>query len=163
MVADSAFVAPGATVAGDVTVGERTSIWFGCVVRSERERVEIGAETNLQDLVVVHTDPGFPTLVGDRVTVGHRAVLHGCTVEDDALIGMGAVILNGARIGRGAVVAAGAVVTEGTEVPEMTVVAGVPAKPRDLPVPDVPRHNVASYLELAEMYRDATEEAGRTS
>lgn len=156
-IAESAFVAPGALVAGDVSIGERASIWFGSVVRSESERVEIGADSNLQDLTVVHADPSFPTLIGERVTVGHRAVLHGCIIEDDALIGMGAVVLNGARVGRGAVVAAGAVVTEGSEVPEMTVAVGVPAKPKDLPVPDVPRHNVASYKQLAEWYGRALE------
>ena len=149
----SAYVAPGAVLAGDVRLGARASVWFGCVLRSEVEAITIGQESNVQDLSVVHTDPGSPVVLGDRVTVGHRVVLHGCTVEDDALIGMGAVVLNGAVIGRGAVIAAGAVVTAGTVVPEMSLYAGVPAKRLDRPVPDVPRINVEAYLMLAEAYR----------
>lgn len=150
--ADTAFVAPGATVAGDVTVGEHASIWFGCVVRSERAPLWIGAETNVQDLTVIHADPEYPVRIGARVTIGHRVVLHGCVVEDDALIGMGAVVLNGAMIGAGAVIAAGAVVAPGTSVPPMTLAMGVPAKAIDRPVPDVPRPNVAGYRELAGWY-----------
>ena len=149
----SAFVAEGVFLVGDVHLGARSSVWFGCVLRSEVERITIGQETNVQDLTVVHTDPGSPVVIGDRVTVGHRAVLHGCTVEDDALIGMGAVVLNGAVIGRGAVVAAGAVVPQGMQVPEMSLVVGIPAKVLDRPVPDVPRINVEAYLQLAEAYR----------
>lgn len=149
----SAFLAEGVFLAGDVHLGARSSVWFGCVLRSEVERITIGEETNVQDLTVVHTDPGSPVVIGDRVTVGHRAVLHGCTVEDDALIGMGAVVLNGAVIGRGAVVAAGAVVPQGMQVPEMSLVVGIPAKVLDRPVPDVPRINVAAYLQLADAYR----------
>ena len=149
----SAFVAPGAVVAGDVRIGARSSIWFGCVVRSEVDSVTIGEQTNVQDLTVIHTDPGSPVVLGDRVTIGHRVVLHGCTVQDDALIGMGAIVLNGAVVGRGAVVAAGAVVTQGMQVPPMSLVAGVPAKVLDRPVPDVPRPNVEAYLQLAEAYR----------
>jgi carbonic anhydrase/acetyltransferase-like protein (isoleucine patch superfamily) len=152
-ISETAFVAAGAVVAGDVRLGEQVSVWYGCVLRSEVDRITIGAESNVQDLTVVHTDPGSPVVLGERVTVGHRVVLHGCTVEDDALIGMGAVILNGAVIGRGAVIAAGAVVTAGTVVPEMTLYAGVPAKRLDRPVPDVPRINVEAYLRLAEAYQ----------
>ena len=153
--AASVFVAPGATVAGDVTVEQFASIWFGCVVRSEREALLIGRETNVQDLTVIHADPGYPVRIGARVTIGHRVVLHGCVIEDDALIGMGAVVLNGATIGAGAVVAAGAVVSPGTTIPPMTLAMGVPAKPTDRPVPDVPRANVNGYKELAEWYREA--------
>jgi carbonic anhydrase/acetyltransferase-like protein (isoleucine patch superfamily) len=152
-IADSAYVAETAVVAGDVQLGERVSIWFGCVLRSEVDSICVGADSNIQDLTVVLTDPGSPVVLGERVTVGHRVVLHGCTVEDDALIGMGAVILNGAVIGRGAVVAAGAVVTAGTRVAPMSLVAGVPAKVLDRPVPEVPRINVEAYLRLAEAYR----------
>ena len=151
---ETAFVADNAVLAGDVRLGRRASVWFGCVLRSEVEAITIGEDTNVQDLSVVHTDPGSPVVLGDRVTVGHHVVLHGCTVEDDALIGMGAVVLNGAVIGRGAVVAAGAVVTQGTQVPEMALVAGVPAKVLERPVPDVPRINVAAYLMLADAYRN---------
>lgn len=153
---ETAFVAETAVVAGDVRLGPRSSVWFGSVLRSEIESITVGADTNIQDLSVVHTDPGSPVVLGDRVTVGHHVVLHGCTVEDDALIGMGAVVLNGAVIGRGAVVAAGAVVTAGTQVPEMALVAGVPAKVLDRPVPDVPRPNVEGYVMLSAAYREAT-------
>ena len=149
----TAFVAANAVVAGDVRLGERVSVWYGCVLRSEVDSLTIGAESNVQDLTVIHTDPGSPVVLGERVTVGHRVVLHGCTVEDDALIGMGAVVLNGAVVGRGAVIAAGAVVTAGTVVPEMTLYAGVPAKRLDRPVPDVPRINVEAYLLLAAAYQ----------
>ena len=152
VVAASAYIAPGATVAGDVTIGEHASIWFGCVVRSERESLTIGAETNVQDLTVIHADPGFPMRIGARVTIGHRVVLHGCVVDDDALIGMGAVILNGATVGAGAVIAAGAVVAPGTTIPPLTLAMGVPAKVTDRPVPGVPRSNVAGYRELAQWY-----------
>jgi carbonic anhydrase/acetyltransferase-like protein (isoleucine patch superfamily) len=154
-VAARAFLAETAVLAGDVSVADGASVWFGCVLRSEREPAEIGADTNIQDLTVVHTDPGHPISIGARVTVGHRAVLHGCTVEDDVLIGMGAVVMNGAVIGRGAVVAAGAVVTQGTLVPRMTMAMGVPARVTDLPVPDIPRSNVRSYQELADFYQVA--------
>ena len=152
---ETAFVAETAVLAGDVRLGPRASVWFGSVLRSELESITIGADSNVQDLSVIHTDPGSPVVLGDRVTVGHRVVLHGCTIEDDALIGMGAVVLNGAVIGRGAVVAAGAVVTAGTQVPEMALVAGVPAKVLDRPVPDVPRPNVEGYVMLSEVYREA--------
>lgn len=155
-IAEGAFVARGATVAGDIHLADGVSIWFGCVLRAEQAPVTVGRDSNLQDLTVVHTDAGFPTTVGERVTVGHRAVLHGCTVEDDALIGMGAVVLNGAVIGEGALVAAGAVVREGMQVPPRSLVAGVPAKVLEgRPVPDVPRPNVAGYLHLADLYRNA--------
>ncbi|MFP5218280.1 MAG: gamma carbonic anhydrase family protein [Actinomycetes bacterium] len=151
----TAFVAPGAVLAGDVRLGPRSSVWFGCVLRSEIESVTIGEETNVQDLTVVHTDPGSPVVLGDRVSVGHRAVLHGCTIEDDVLIGMGAVVLNGAHVGRGALVGAGAVVTQGTEVPPGAMALGVPAKVVSRPAPGPPYPNVAGYLMLAEAYRDA--------
>lgn len=154
-IAEGAFLAQTAVVAGDVELAGGVSVWFGTVIRSEHERVTIGANSNLQDLTVVHTDPEAPVVVGERVTVGHRCVLHGCTLEDDVLVGMGAVVMNGAHVGRGALVAAGAVVTEGTVVPEMSLAVGVPAKVIDRPVPEVPRHNVAGYLDLAARYRDA--------
>lgn len=154
-ISETAFVADGATVAGDVDLADGVNVWFGCVLRSEYERISIGRDTNVQDLSVVHADPSFPTVVGERVTVGHRVILHGCTVGDDVLVGMGAVVMNGAVIGAGSVIGAGAVVTEGTEVPPGSLVVGVPAKVLDRPVPDVPRPNVAVYLHNAELYRDA--------
>ncbi|MFU8839280.1 MAG: gamma carbonic anhydrase family protein [Nitriliruptoraceae bacterium] len=152
----AAFVAETAVVAGQVRLAAGASIWFGCVLRSERSTITIGRDTNLQDLTVVHTDDGVPTTIGDRVTVGHRALLHGCTVEDDALIGMGAILLNGSHVGAGAVVAAGAVVREGQHVPPGALAVGVPARVReDVELPEVPRRNVAGYLALAELYREA--------
>lgn len=151
--ADDAFVASNAVIAGNVTLATKASVWYGCVLRAEIEPITIGASSNIQDLSVVHTDPGSPVVVGERVTVGHRVVLHGCTIEDDVLIGMGAVVMNGAVIGRGAVVAAGAVVTGGTQIPPMTLAAGVPAKVLDRPVPEVPRLNVAAYEYLSGLYR----------
>jgi carbonic anhydrase/acetyltransferase-like protein (isoleucine patch superfamily) len=126
----SAWIAPGAVLVGDVTVGDEASIWYGCVLRGDLEPIRVGRATNIQDLTLIHVDHGLPAIVGDRVTIGHRCVIHGCTVEDEALVGMGAVVLNGARIGKGALVAAGAVVLEGFEVPAGTVAAGVPAKVR---------------------------------
>jgi carbonic anhydrase/acetyltransferase-like protein (isoleucine patch superfamily) len=152
-----AFLAETAVVAGDVQLAAGASLWFGCVVRSEKATVTIGVDTNLQDLTVVHTDADFPTRIGDRVTVGHRAILHGCTVEDDALIGMGAVVLNGAVVGAGAIVGAGAVIREGMHVPPRTLAVGVPAKILEgREVPPAPRPNVANYLALADHYREAT-------
>ncbi len=129
-VAPSAYVDPGATLIGDVTIGARSSVWPGAVLRGDNDPIRVGDETNIQDGTVVHTDPGFPVILGDRVTVGHAVVLHGCTVEDDSLIGIGAIVLNGARIGKGAVVAAGALVPEGMEVAPDTLVMGTPAKAR---------------------------------
>jgi carbonic anhydrase/acetyltransferase-like protein (isoleucine patch superfamily) len=129
-IADSAYVDPGAHVIGDVEIGERSSVWPCVVLRGDIEPIRVGADTNIQDGTVIHTDRGFPTTIGDRVSVGHSVILHGCTVEEDSLIGMGATVLNGARIGRGAVVAAGAVVPEGMEVAPDMLVMGTPAKPR---------------------------------
>jgi carbonic anhydrase/acetyltransferase-like protein (isoleucine patch superfamily) len=124
----SAFIAPGAVVLGDVTLGRDASVWYNCVVRGDMAPITIGEETNIQDLSMVHVDEGVPCAVGRRVGVGHRAILHGCTVEDEALVGMGAVLLNGVHVGRGAVIGAGAVLPEGMTVPPDTLVLGVPAK-----------------------------------
>jgi carbonic anhydrase/acetyltransferase-like protein (isoleucine patch superfamily) len=154
-VSESAWIAGGATLIGSVVIGARSSVWFATVLRADGDRIVVGEETNLQDGVVVHADPGFPVSVGDRVSVGHRAVVHGCTVEDDVLIGMGAVVLNGARIGHGSLVAAGAVVLEGTTVPPGSLVAGVPAKVRrrltDEEIAGV-RSNAGGYVLLAARY-----------
>ncbi|MET4782564.1 gamma carbonic anhydrase family protein [Glaciihabitans sp. UYNi722] len=127
---DTAWVAQNATVIGQVTLGEKSSVFFGSVLRADSDAIAIGESSNIQDNVSVHCDSGLPTTVGARVSVGHSAVLHGCTVEDDCLIGMGATVLNGAVIGAGSLVAAGAVVLEGTVVPPGSLVAGVPAKVR---------------------------------
>ncbi len=127
---DSAFVAPTATLIGRATLGANSSAFYGVVIRADTNSISVGSGSNLQDNVVLHADPGFPTSVGDNVSVGHGAVIHGCTVEDDCLVGMSATILNGAVIGVGSLVAGGAVVLEGTIVPPGSLVAGVPAKVR---------------------------------
>lgn len=123
----SVFLAPGARVVGDVTIGPRSSVWFHAVLRGDSDAIRIGAETNIQDGAVLHADPGYPCTLGDRVTVGHLAIVHGATIEDDVLIGMRAVVMNGARVGRGSLIAAGAVVTEGVEIPSGSLVVGMPA------------------------------------
>ena len=124
------YIAPSAQVIGKVILAEEVGVWFNAVLRGDNEPITIGHGSNVQDGCVFHTDPGFPLIVGADVTVGHSAILHGCTIGDGTLIGMGAVILSGARIGDGALVAAGAVVREGMEVPAGSMVAGVPARIR---------------------------------
>jgi carbonic anhydrase/acetyltransferase-like protein (isoleucine patch superfamily) len=124
----TAFVAPSACVMGDVLLGEDTSVWYGAVIRGDMAPIRIGARSNIQDGSIVHVDDGFPCIVGERVGVGHRVILHGCTIEDDCLIGMGSVLLNGVRVGRGSVVAAGAVIPEGMQVAPGSVVMGVPGR-----------------------------------
>lgn len=125
-----AFVAPTAVVLGAVALAAGSSVWYHAVLRGDCESISIGEGSNIQDNCTVHADPGFPVAVGNGVSVGHNAVLHGCTVEDDVLVGMGATVLNGARIGTGSLVAAGAVVPQGMQVPPNSLVAGVPAKVR---------------------------------
>lgn len=124
---EEAFVAPTAVVVGAVTLQARSSIWYGAIARADEEVIVIGPDSNVQDGCVLHSDPGFPLLVGRGVTVGHRVVLHGARVDDDVLLGMGCIVMNGAHIGAGSIVAAGAVVTPNTTVPPGSVVAGVPA------------------------------------
>ncbi|MEZ0336307.1 MAG: gamma carbonic anhydrase family protein [Gemmatimonadales bacterium] len=128
MIHPTAFVAPTASVMGDVTLGEDSSVWYGAVLRGDMDAIVVGAQTNLQDGAIVHVDDGFPCIVGARVGVGHRVILHGCTVEDECLICMGSVLLNGVRIGTGSVIAAGAVVPEGMTVPPGSLVMGVPGR-----------------------------------
>ena len=127
-VAEDAWVAHDANVIGLVTLGARSSVWFGSTLRGDVEPIEIGEGTNVQELSVLHTDTGFPLVVGRDCTVGHRVTLHGCTVGDESLIGMGATVLNGARIGRGCLIGAGALVTEGKEIPDGHLAVGAPAK-----------------------------------
>ena len=154
--AASAYIDPSAQVIGDVTLGERCSVWCHATLRGDVNRIVIGDESNIQDNCVVHVDEGdFPVLIGNRVTVGHSAVLHGCTVGDGALIGIGSIVLNGAKIGAGAVVAAGALVTEGMEVPPASLVMGTPAKVRRyLNEQEQLRHsqNAGHYVELCKAY-----------
>ena len=126
--ADSNWIAPDATLIGNVRVGRNAGFWFGVVIRGDNEPVVIGADTNVQEHTVMHTDPGFPLTIGEGCTIGHRALLHGCTIGDNSLIGMGAIVLNGAKIGRNCLVGAGALVTEGTDFPDNSLIVGSPAK-----------------------------------
>lgn len=157
-IADDAFVADGARIIGAVSLGARTSVWYNAVLRGDSESITIGAESNLQDNVSVHVDASHPVVLGNRVSVGHNAVVHGCTIGDGSLIGMGAVVLSGAIIGAGCLVAGGAVVLGGTEVPDGSLVAGVPAKVRR-PLTDEERagllHNADIYLEHTRTYAAA--------
>ncbi len=125
---ESSWVAPNAVLVGRVSLGPHAAVWYGCVLRGDLEPIEVGEATNVQDLSTLHVDEGCPVRIGRRVTIGHRAVIHGCVVEDQAVIGMGAVVLSGARVERGALVAAGAVVREGFTVPAGAIAAGVPAR-----------------------------------
>ena len=127
-IADSAWVAESAAVIGDVVLGDEASIWFGVVVRGDTDHISVGARSNIQDQSVLHADVGVPLTIGSGVTVGHQAMLHGCTIGDDSLIGIGAVVLNGARIGKGCLVGAGSLVTEGKEFPDGSMIIGSPAK-----------------------------------
>lgn len=155
---DTAWLAPTVTLVGPVTVEEDASVWYGAVLRADYGRISIGARSNVQDNCVFHTGSDLDVVLGEGVSVGHGAVLHGCTIEDDVLVGMGATILNGARIGHGSLVAAGTVVLEGTEIPPGSLVAGVPGKVRR-PLGDAETgrvlENAKEYVELARRYKDA--------
>jgi carbonic anhydrase/acetyltransferase-like protein (isoleucine patch superfamily) len=129
-VAPDAWVAPTGLLVGRVRLGAGSSVWYGAVLRADGDDVQVGDGSNVQDNCVLHADPGFPVSVGHGVVIGHGAVVHGCTVEDGVLVGMGSTVLNGVRIGAGSLVAAGAVLLEGTQVPPGSMVAGVPAKVR---------------------------------
>jgi len=152
------FIAPTATMVGNVVLGEDTGIWFGAVIRGDKDRIEIGTGSNIQDNAVVHTSAGFPTRIGKEVSVGHGAILHGCTIHDRVLVGMGAIVMNGAVVGEDSIVAAGAVVTEGTAIPPGSVVMGVPAKvvkQASAAQKEGIRKNAASYVALAKDYGHA--------
>ena len=127
-IAPDAFIAPTAVLIGDVVVEEGASVWFGAVLRADFSRIVVGAGSNIQDNSVLHTNEGLPTLIGSGVTVGHLSMLHGCVIEDEALIGMGSIVLDRARIGRRAMLAAGSVVNEGGEIPPEVLAAGTPAE-----------------------------------
>jgi carbonic anhydrase/acetyltransferase-like protein (isoleucine patch superfamily) len=136
----TAFIAEGAMIIGDVAVGEESSVWFNCVLRGDLNRIVVGKRTNIQDGAIVHLEHDIPCIIGDDVTIGHGAIVHGCTIGDGAMISMGAVILSGAKIGERAIVAAGAVVKEGQEIPPGTLAMGVPAQiKRDLTEADLQR------------------------
>jgi len=154
-IAPSAWVAPNASVIGDVHLGERVSIWFGAVLRGDIDRISIGAGSNIQDGSVCHADPGRPLLVGENVTAGHMVMLHGCTIGDNCLIGIGAVVMNGAVIGKNSVVGAGSLVTEGKEFPEGSLIMGSPAKlvrQLDAAALEKLKQNAANYVRNRKRY-----------
>ncbi len=153
----SAFVAEGAVIRGRVHLAAETSVWFGAVIRGDVEPVTIGARSNVQDLAVIHCDPGYPCEIGEDVTIGHAAVVHGAIVESGSLIGIRAVVLNGARIGAGSIIGAGAVVTERAEIPPGSLVVGVPAKvlrPTSEQQREQILQNAAHYVQSAAKYRE---------
>ncbi len=163
LIADSAFVAPNATVVGNVEIGALSSIWFGCVLRGDNAPIVIGPRTNVQDLSVIHTDDGLPCSLGAGVTVGHHVVVHGATVADGALIGIGAIVLNGASVGSEAMVGAGAVVTEDQAIPPRHLALGMPARvARELTDEELERlrHGAAHYVSRARSYRQREDQGG---
>ncbi|MCE1177982.1 MAG: gamma carbonic anhydrase family protein [Micrococcales bacterium] len=154
-IAESAWCADDADLIGQVTLGEESSVWFTSVLRADGDAITIGARSNIQDGCVLHTDPGRPLRVGDDVSVGHRAVLHGCTIGDRVLVGMGAIVLNGATVGAGSLIAAGTVILEGTEIPPGSLVAGVPGKVRRETTEQEQGHialNAAHYVQLRRIH-----------
>lgn len=159
----SAFVADTATVLGKVTLEAGATVWFGATLRGDNERITIGAGSNVQEGTVMHTDPGYPLTIGNKVTIGHQAMLHGCMIGDGALIGIQAVILNGARIGKGCLVGAGALVTEGKEFPDGSLILGSPAKVvRQLTQEDLLRleGTAAGYVARGQLYKTQLKKIG---
>lgn len=157
---DSAWVAPNATVIGRVRLAEQVGVWYSAVLRGDLEDISVGAGTNIQDGCVLHADPGFPLTVGTGVSVGHNAILHGCTIGDDVLVGMGATVLNGAVIGPGSLIAANALIPEGAQIPPGSLVAGVPGKVRrELGEAELDRIrlNATVYLHNLTTHRDGIE------
>lgn len=165
LIAANVYLAPGVRIVGDVTIGEESSVWFNAVIRADTEPVRIGRRTNVQDGCVLHADPGFPCTVGDGVTIGHGAVVHGSTVGDNIVVGMHAVVMNGAQVGRDSVIAVGAVVTEGTVVPAGSLVTGLPGKVKRSLTPDEIERNRLSaehYVHNARRFAEhGREEAER--
>ena len=156
-ISDTAFIADGTKIVGKVKIGDKTSIWYNCVIRSDYANTEviIGSNSNIQDGSVVHLDATDSAIVGDNVTIGHNCIIHGCTIDDGALIGMGAILLNGSKIGKNAIIAAGSVVKQGCVVEPNTLYAGIPAKKiRDLSAEQAlsGRHIADDYMELAVMH-----------
>lgn len=150
-----AYIAPSADIVGDITIAEDASFWYQSVVRADHDYITIGKGTNIQDGCVLHVDTGFPIEIGDYVTVGHNAILHGCTVGDGSLIGMGAIIMNGAKIGKNCIIAAGALVTQGTVIPDGMMVMGSPAKVRRALTEEEIQNsieNTMDYIENAKLH-----------
>lgn len=153
-----AVVFPQAVVQGDVTVGADSSVWYHAVVRGDVQSIVIGEGTNIQDGAILHVDRNFPLRIGDRVTVGHGAILHGCTVGNHVLVGMGAIVMNGAVVGDGSIVGAGALVTQGTVVPENSLVMGSPARVRREVSPEEVKHNIQNAENYIRESKDADKE-----
>ncbi len=156
LVATSAWIAPTATVLGDVELAEQSSVWFGAVIRGDTERIRIGPRTNVQDLVCLHADAGVPCTIGSDSTIGHSAVVHGATVGNNCLIGIRAVVLNSAIIGDNSIIAAGAVVLEGQQIPARSLAAGIPARViRELSDADIARiqHAAEHYTQASAAFR----------
>ena len=154
----TAFVHENAIVLGDVTLGARVSVWPTAVIRGDSDAITIGDDTNVQDGTIVHVDHGMPTKIGKRVAIGHRAIVHGSTIEDDCLIAMGAILLNGVHVGTGSIVGAGAMCPEGMKIPPNSLAIGIPARViRETSDEDRERikHTVESYLELQKRYKEA--------
>ena len=152
---ENVYVAPDADIVGDVELEENCNVWYQAVIRGDADRIHIGRGTNIQDGSILHVDPGFPMEIGENVTIGHGAVLHGCSIGDGSLVGMGAIILNGAKIGKNCIVGAGALVTQGVEIPDGTMALGVPAKvKRDLREDEIRENleNAEVYVKLAREY-----------
>jgi carbonic anhydrase/acetyltransferase-like protein (isoleucine patch superfamily) len=159
----TAWVAEEAAVIGKVKLAAGASVWFGATLRGDNATIALGADSNAQEGVVLHTDPGFPLTVGERVTIGHQAMLHGCTIGDGTLVGIQSVILNGAKIGRECLIGAGALVTEGKEIPDRSVVMGSPAKVvRQVTDEEAARFrsNNANYVKRADLFRRALKRIG---
>jgi len=155
-IASSAYIVESANVIGRVSIGEQSSIWFGVIIRGDDEDIMIGDGSNVQESCVLHADPGFPLVIGNNVTVGHQAMLHGCRIGEGSLIGIQAVVLNGARIGKNCLVGAGALVTEGKEFPDNSLIIGAPAKvARTLSEEDIARMQQAAshYVRRSQQYR----------
>jgi len=154
---DAIFIAETATITGDVELAPGTSVWYGAVLRGDTNMIRVGENTNIQDMCVLHGDADWPVLVGKRVTVGHGAILHGCQVGDDCLVGMASVIMNGCVVGAGSIVAGGTVLAPGTKIPPRSLVVGVPGKVRREVSQDeidgLIRHSWEVYVELAERNR----------
>jgi carbonic anhydrase/acetyltransferase-like protein (isoleucine patch superfamily) len=161
--AASAWVADSAQVMGNVHLHEDSSVWFGAVLRGDTETITVGAGSNVQDGSVMHADHGFPLVVGERVTIGHQVMLHGCTIGDESLIGIGATVLNGAKIGKHCLVGAGALVTEGKAFPDGSMILGSPARVvRQLTPEQIEglRRSAAHYVENAQRYRQGLKRVG---
>ena len=157
----SVFIAHGVSIIGDVEIDEASSVWYGSTIRGDVNWIKIGRGTNIQDGTIIHAETAsFPTFIGDYVTVGHRAVLHGCTIKDFSLIGIGAVIMNGAEVGPYSIVGAGALVTEGVKIPPGVLAVGVPAKPkRELSYEEIKmlERSAQNYIKLAELHKNISE------